>query len=236
MPSSSASTARGEQAKAQLIAAGISLFGEKGPQTATTREIAQLSGQNIAAIFYYFGSKEGLYLAVAQWIADFITQSLHAQAEQIDALLARPEVDAGLCRRYLHESLLTMSGLLARGETMNISKIISREQLSPTGAYAVIHQQAIAPMHQRITRLVAGFTGCDPQALGTIVHTHALLGEVLAFRLARETILLRTGWRELGPAQVAQINQVLTLHIDWFLYGLRAEQAGTTCRHNGQTS
>ncbi|WP_410013887.1 transcriptional regulator CecR [Sodalis sp. C49] len=228
MPPSPAPTARGEQAKAQLIAAGITLFGEKGPQTATTREIAQLSGQNIAAIFYYFGSKEGLYLAVAQWIADFIAQSLHSQAQQIDALLAQPEVDAGQCRRYLHESLLTMTGLLARSETLNLSKIISREQLSPTGAYAIIHQQAIAPMHQRITRLVAGFTGCDPLSVATIVHTHALLGEVLAFRLARETILLRTGWSDLGPAQVTQINQVLTQHIDWFLHGLRAEQAGHT--------
>lgn len=29
-----------------------------------------------------------------------------------------------------------------------------------------------------------------------ILHTHALLGEVLAFRLGRETILLRTGWTQ----------------------------------------
>ena len=30
------------------------------------------AGQNIAAITYYFGSKDDLYLACAQWIADFI--------------------------------------------------------------------------------------------------------------------------------------------------------------------
>lgn len=64
-------TSKGEQAKNQLIAAAIAQFGEYG-QHATTRDIAAQAGQNIAAITYYFGSKDDLYLACAQWIADFI--------------------------------------------------------------------------------------------------------------------------------------------------------------------
>ncbi len=65
-----AMTIKGEQAKKQLIAAALAQFGEYG-MNATTREIAAQAGQNIAAITYYFGSKEDLYLACAQWIADF---------------------------------------------------------------------------------------------------------------------------------------------------------------------
>ena len=64
-------TSKGEQAKSQLIAAAIAQFGEYGLH-ATTRDIAAQAGQNIAAITYYFGSKDDLYLACAQWIADFI--------------------------------------------------------------------------------------------------------------------------------------------------------------------
>ena len=64
-------TVKGEHAKNQLIAAGLAQFGEYGLH-ATTRDIAAQAGQNIAAITYYFGSKEDLYLACAQWIADFI--------------------------------------------------------------------------------------------------------------------------------------------------------------------
>ncbi|WP_413737377.1 transcriptional regulator CecR [Sodalis sp. RH21] len=232
MPSSPATSARGEQARAQLIAAGLELFSEKGAQTATTREIAKLAGQNIAAIFYYFGSKEGLYLAVAQWIADFIEQAYHPLAEQIDLLLAQPEPDPAQCRQYIMQSFLNFIELLTRAQTLNLSKIMSREQLMPTEAYHLIHRQAIAPLHRRFTRLVAGFTGCDPSATATIVHTHAMLGEVLSFRVARETIMLQTGWQELGPAQVTLIKQILAQHIDWFLNGLRADQAGKT----GKTS
>lgn len=57
-------TTKGEQAKSQLIAAALAQFGEYGLH-ATTRDIAALAGQNIAAITYYFGSKEDLYLACA---------------------------------------------------------------------------------------------------------------------------------------------------------------------------
>ena len=59
-------TTKGEQAKNQLIAAALAQFGEYGLH-ATTRDIAAQAGQNIAAITYYFGSKEDLYLACAQW-------------------------------------------------------------------------------------------------------------------------------------------------------------------------
>ncbi|PUJ25727.1 transcriptional regulator, partial [Salmonella enterica subsp. enterica serovar 4,[5],12:i:-] len=44
-----------ELAKSQLIAAALAQFGEYGLH-ATTRDIAALAGQNIAAITYYFGS------------------------------------------------------------------------------------------------------------------------------------------------------------------------------------
>ncbi len=232
MPPTPSPTARGEQAKAQLIAAGLELFSEKGAQTATTREIARLAGQNIAAIFYYFGSKEGLYLAVAQWIADFIQHTSQPLMAEIDALLAHSPADPGQCRDAIIKSVMIFTELLTSGETLNLSKIISREQLMPTEAYQLIHRQAIAPLHQRFTRLVAGYAGGDPDATSTIVHTHALLGEMLSFRMARETILLRTGWDNMGPPQVTLIKAVLAQHIDWVLNGLRAERAMVQANHH----
>ncbi len=73
----SPATTRGEQARQQLLQAAIELFGELGLKGATTRDIAQRAGQNIAAITYYFNSKEGLYLAVAQYIADLSSRRSH---------------------------------------------------------------------------------------------------------------------------------------------------------------
>lgn len=80
-------TTKGEQAKSQLIAAALAQFGEYGLH-ATTRDIAALAGQNIAAITYYFGSKEDLYLACAQWIADFLGEKFAPMLKKRNVCLA----------------------------------------------------------------------------------------------------------------------------------------------------
>ena len=53
-----------------------------------------------------------------------------------------------------------------------------------------------------------------------VLHTHALLGEVLAFRLGRETVLRRAGWAEFDRQKTEQIFEVITCHIDFVLEGL----------------
>lgn len=134
-------TTKGEQAKNQLIAAALAQFGEYGLH-ATTRDIAAQAGQNIAAITYYFGSKEDLYLACAQWIADFIGSQFRPHAEEAERLFAQPEPDRGAMRELILRACKNMIMLLTRDDTVNLSKFISREQLSPTAAYQLVHDQS----------------------------------------------------------------------------------------------
>ncbi len=212
-------TTKGEQARSQLIAAALAQFGEYGLH-ATTRDIAAQAGQNIAAITYYFGSKEDLYLACARWIADFIDANFHPHVESATRLLAQPAPDKAAIRELILQAAKNMIQLLTHDETLNLSKFISREQLSPTAAYQHVHDRVIAPMHDHLTRLVAAYTGRAADDTQTILHTHALLGEILAFRLGRETILLRTGWSHFDEEKANQIVQVVSCHIDLVLQGL----------------
>lgn len=126
-------TSKGEQAKSQLIAAAIAQFGEYGLH-ATTRDIAAQAGQNIAAITYYFGSKDDLYLACAQWIADFIEHNFRPHAQAAEALFTEPVPDKAAMRSLILGACQNMILLLTQDDTVNLSKFISREQLSPTPA------------------------------------------------------------------------------------------------------
>ncbi|WP_413594788.1 transcriptional regulator CecR [Citrobacter youngae] len=212
-------TTKGEQAKNQLIAAALAQFGEYGLH-ATTRDIAAQAGQNIAAITYYFGSKEDLYLACAQWIADFIGSQFRPHAEEAERLFSQPAPDRAAMRELILRACKNMIMLLTQDDTVNLSKFISREQLSPTAAYQLVHDQVIDPLHTHLTRLIAAYTGCDAHDTQMILHTHAILGEVLAFRLGKETILLRTGWSQFDEDKTALIYQTVTCHIDLILQGL----------------
>jgi len=68
---------RGAQAREALIAHGTRIFATKGFAAASTREICQAAGANVAAIHYYVGDKEGLYRAV-------LTAPIEAIADQFD--------------------------------------------------------------------------------------------------------------------------------------------------------
>ncbi len=111
-------TTKGEQAKNQLIAAALAQFGEYGLH-ATTRDIAAQAGQNIAAITYYFGSKEDLYLACAQWIADFIGAQFRPHAEEAERLFAQPEPDRGAMRELILRACKNMIMLLTQDDTVD---------------------------------------------------------------------------------------------------------------------
>ncbi len=160
---------------------------------------------------------------MAQSLADFIQQAFAPLAEEVDRFgQEAPEQrspDAAL--RLLQRGLLAFSELMTQPHTLNLSKIMSREQLAPTEAYPLIHRQVIAPMHERLCRLLSAATGIDERATRLVLHTHALIGEVLSFRVARETIRRQAGWQEIGEGEAAQIAAVLSEHIEILVIGLR---------------
>lgn len=223
MPDTHQKKTRGELAKRQLLEAACEIFGKNGPDSATTRQIAQAAKQNIAAIAYYFGSKEGLYLAVAQYIADLIRIDFEPTVAQLDDFLEKPNPTEHLplLQKLIIDSFLQYARLVLDKSSVHISRIMAREQLVPTEAYSLIHQQALSPLLTRVNRLLALYIGLDPTLPKTMLHTHAILGEVLSFRLVRETILRQTGWDRIGKQEYEIISNTLKVHITLLLDGLR---------------
>src|SRR5258707_9230948 len=73
-------------ARQALVLATIDILKNKSIDAISTREIASKSKQNISAINYYFGGKEGLYIAAVQHIGNVIQQRLYPilfQAEKL---------------------------------------------------------------------------------------------------------------------------------------------------------
>ncbi|MBP6121011.1 MULTISPECIES: transcriptional regulator CecR [Providencia] len=223
MNTNSSSTSRGENAKLQLLYAAADVYGEQGLDGATTRQIAQASGQNIAAISYYFGSKDGLYLAVAQLIADNIKENFQDVFSMIDDFLDHSITaeTPGVALALLQKTVISYNYFQLEKKNLSFSRILAREQLNPTEAYTIIHEQALGPIHSRLNRLIATYIGADPNNLTTLIHTHAILGETLSFRIARETLLRQTGWKHINENEFKIINQVLIEHTNILLAGLR---------------
>ncbi|AOV96462.1 transcriptional regulator [Edwardsiella hoshinae] len=222
-PPSAHARSRGDQARQALITAGLRLFAQQGLDGATTRDIAQASGQNIAAIPYYFHSKQGLYLAVAHWIAKTLSHSFNPLREECERHLADADATPQAALALIQRALAHLCQLMIQPQSLHLSQVIAREQMFPSAASPILHQHFITPLHTLMTRLVSRYVGLDATHPSAILHTHALIGQVLAFRMARETLLTRTGWSQIGMEQAQQIHQVVHRHTELLLTGLRQQ-------------
>jgi AcrR family transcriptional regulator len=56
--------------EARLLAAALQLFGQKGYDSVSVREVARAAGVTTPNVYYYFGSKRGLYLRLLHDLLD----------------------------------------------------------------------------------------------------------------------------------------------------------------------
>jgi AcrR family transcriptional regulator len=222
---------KSEQARARLLEAAVRIFGEKGLKGATVREIAKAAGQNVAAIAYYFGSKEKLYDTIIEGIVREFQHTLRDILERIDELerLEHPDPVRALAvlKAFLGAVYLRV---LSRKEALPIARVIIREQLGPTPAFEILYHKAFRQLHTRLCFLVGVVVARDPREPQIILRTHMLMGQVYFFAMSREAILRRLGWRTLEGKNAQLVIQVLEQNIDALLLSLA--QADTNLRSN----
>jgi TetR/AcrR family transcriptional regulator, regulator of cefoperazone and chloramphenicol sensitivity len=210
---------RGAQARLALIRAAAEVFGESGVDGATTREIARRAQQNIAAIAYYFGGKEGLYLAVAEHIVELVVARIGPLLDEIEAFLASERRAPNRCLDYTVRLLAETIGV--QEAMVPVTSVIVREQTHPTRAFDIVYEGCLERVQRCGAALLQAYLGPTAERQECALRFHALLGQALAFRFARETILRRTGWRRIGPDKEAAIRAVITEHTELTLQALR---------------
>jgi AcrR family transcriptional regulator len=71
--------------RAKILRAAVGEFGEKGLPAASTDDIAARCGVNKRMVYYYFGSKEGLYLAALESVfEDLVALEKEIAVEHLD--------------------------------------------------------------------------------------------------------------------------------------------------------
>ena len=164
---------RGARARERLLLEATRIFAEKGFARASTREICQAAGQNVASIHYYFGDKAGLYRATL----------LRPIEETAQAFVGFDDPDLSL-----EQSLRrVMSGFLvlpdAGAPPDPEMRLFLREMLEPSGSFQDIVAQHILPLHERMVAMLARHTGASAPdddlhqlafALSAMVHDYCM--------------------------------------------------------------
>ncbi len=198
----------------RLIQAGLTVFGEHGFNGSTTRMLAAKAGANLAAIPYHFGGKQGLYLAVAEYVADRIAEHLLPVVEEINE-----SFDNGMDRTaaldHLHALYRNFARLIICNEEADTwAALIMREQANPTEAFDVLYNRVMVHVAMASNRLVGMIIGKPIDDPETALLATTLLGQIMIFRTSRATVLRRLGWKNYDRKNTVAILDVIDRNID----------------------
>lgn len=205
---------KGAETRQRILTAALQAFGAAGAAGATTRQIAQEAGVSLPALKYYFGGKEGLYLACAREIVR------EYQAHMLTRLAdIRGAVDASATPDAARAGLKAVIGALvdlqiARQQSNVWMSFVLREISEQGPAFGLLFEQLWAPGADLIADLIARITGAAPRSTQPRVQAVLLVSSLTAFSLARPIALKYLDWRGLGRAGVSEIKAALERQID----------------------
>lgn len=137
-------------ARDRLLAEAMRLFGERGFDGVTTREICAAAGVNPGAIHYHFGDKDGLYREVLR----LPVLALGQQLEGFD----EPALN-------LHESIRRFIQPFLFDDGACSAQLFFREMQAPSAIFMETVARDVGPLFDRFARLLARHAGmAEPNA------------------------------------------------------------------------
>lgn len=194
-------------------------FGAKGLEGASTRKIAAAAGTAMSSITYHYGGKDGLYLAVAAYVAERMREQM-APALELDQPL---EDTPGGARAAIQRIIARIIDEMAGEEVATWSLFIMREQMAPTEGFERIYEGLIGQLLERLVALVCVASGQRDAAIARVV-TITLMGQATAIRASRASCLKLLERDAIDAEAVESIKARIAVNTDAILDRLIAER------------
>lgn len=197
----------------KLLLAALELFGQYGFEGVSTRKLAEQAGVNLQAINYYFGTKRGLYNAVADYLIERLQVRVGDRRKMVldrfgEAQSGGRPIDPTEARAILTAVGETMLTLFADDESAVWVRYMVREQAQPTEAFDRIYDGFMRPMLTAVRHLVGILLELDPNSERVRLRTLSLVGSLIVYRVGRATVLREMEWPAVGPEQVTAIRSI----------------------------
>ncbi len=170
-------TAKHDETRRRLLEAAGEVFADKGYRAATIREICRRAKANIAAVNYYFGDKQGLYVAVVGYA--------HGKEEG----LPLPECDSiappeDRLRGFIEQVLSTH--FEEKGPPWR-ARLMIREMAEPTEACAALVDAYVRPRAELLHEILGELLPPETSEADRHLVAFSIVGQCL-FHRARNPV------------------------------------------------
>jgi TetR/AcrR family transcriptional regulator, regulator of cefoperazone and chloramphenicol sensitivity len=187
---------RGEDTRARVIASALRLFGQRGFEGASTRDIAVDAGVNAPALQYYFSSKEGLYLACVEHMVARLWSHVGDATRRVEELLAKRADNAALIAAYCSIQEGMADFMFSSQEPADWLLIVVREQagLGPDAGFQLIYREITSKLLKVEADVVSRLLHIPAGADEARIRAMALNGQLLVFLFLRRSLLTSLDW------------------------------------------
>ena len=163
----------------RIAEAAGEIFAERGFDGTTVRDICQRAGANIAAVNYYFGDKQRLYI-------EAVVRAHRWRMEQAPL----PEwTDATPAETKLADFITTFIRRVRSGpEDTWHTKLVMREMVHPTAACAELVQSSIRPQFEILLAILRELLPSDASAERLRLTGFSIVGQCLFYHFADPVI------------------------------------------------
>ena len=167
----------------RILEAAGSEFAERGFENATVRQICHKAGANGAAVNYYFGDKQQLYLETVRLASE-------ARIEQIAPPPRDPSTPAEV-HLYDHVRTLLERMLGSEQDPWQV-KLLMREVLQPTEACRELVEQHFRPRFDYLQNLLDSWLPPGMPDYRRRQVAFSVVGQCVHYRMAGEVIAMLT--------------------------------------------
>lgn len=221
-PASEGGYTCGDETSARIVEAALNLFGERGYEGASTRDIAERAGVNAPALNYYFNNKEGVYRACTEYMVERTWDYLAPTIEAAQALLGTRPDSEQLIESFCSVQSKIAEFMLLSNRTTNWRKFYAREQagLGPSAGEEQVDQR----IGQRIIGVTSGIIsrlmGPGASTDECTLRAMTLTGQLLPFHLTRTSVFKSLGWDVMTPERYALLMGIVREQTETLLRGL----------------
>jgi TetR/AcrR family transcriptional regulator, regulator of cefoperazone and chloramphenicol sensitivity len=218
--------ARGEETRARIVTAALKMFGERGFEAASTRDIATSAGVNAPALQYYFDNKEGVFVACVEHIVARVWEHMSEVVERAEDALAQEVGDAELidafCRIQLQLAEFMFMSRDAEDWRLFMARLQSGE--GPAAGFKIHYQCVSNRMSKVMSAIVGRVLGRPAADEETLLRTTTLGGQLMAFQVARRSVLTKLNWDKVDARRLDLLKKVIREHTSALLWWMASNR------------
>ncbi|MFR9012458.1 MAG: TetR family transcriptional regulator [Desulfovibrio piger] len=146
---------KGEATRMALLEAALVLFGERGFEGTSTRDIAGLAGCNQGLISFHFGGKEGLYDAARTVIFENLGSIVRPMTRRLEEALAAETDAAALCGMLQTEITAILTAFIRKQHHQSWFLLLRRSLHVGDEKTRELHSALFLPLLDVIGRILA---------------------------------------------------------------------------------